>query len=172
MNVLWSIFLWNSNQVFTARKIDPLIDIKENTEQYAINKQKVHTKYLGSTNHWLPVKPHLNFQYSYLDKTKNLGWRVNAKVSHDFSFKSKLYLVDSNIILWHLITSFWSEDVANLLIDSKYWNVSIYNEMFQNSEANRYQVTKWIINGTFVIKHKQCIGLEMTTCFFIIEKII
>jgi hypothetical protein len=75
-------------------KIDPFINIKQRIEEYAINQRKVCAKYLGSANPWLPVKPHLNVQYYYLDNSKKLGWCVNAKVSHDSNFKIILYLVD------------------------------------------------------------------------------
>ena len=62
-------------------KIDPFINIKETVKQYKINQEKVCAKHLGSISPWLPVKPHLNTQYYYLDQTNKLGWCVNAKVS-------------------------------------------------------------------------------------------
>ena len=62
-------------------RIDPFINITKRVKQFTINQEKVCAKYLGSISPWLPVKPHLNIQYYYLDKTKKLGWCVNAKVS-------------------------------------------------------------------------------------------
>ena len=73
--------LKNQTNHLQKEKIDPFINIKERIKHYAINQRKVCAKYLGSTNPWLPLKPHLNVQYYYLDKNKRLGWCVNAKVS-------------------------------------------------------------------------------------------
>ena len=72
---------------FQKEKIDSFINITERVKKYKINQEKVCEKYLGSISPWLPVKPHLNIQFYYLDKTKKLGWCVNAKVSAASNFK-------------------------------------------------------------------------------------
>ena len=111
-------------------KIDPFINIKKRIEQYAINQRKVCAKYLGSTNPWLPVKPHTNVQYYYLDKSKKLGWCVNAKVSHDSNFKIKLYLVDSNNIGLYFPFNCKFNILSTIFIKQTVWIV--------NSETGSY----------------------------------
>ena len=81
---------------FEKEKIDPFINITERIKEYKINQEKVCAKHLGSISPWLPVKPHLNIQYYYLDKTKKLGWCVNAKVSAASEFKIKYIHVLKN----------------------------------------------------------------------------
>ena len=73
-------------------EIDPFSGIKERIKEYTKNRLKVCAKYSGSTDPWLPIKPHLNVQNYYLDKDKKLGWCVNAKVSDGSNFELN-YLV-------------------------------------------------------------------------------
>ena len=68
-------------------KKEPFSSIKERIKEDAKNQRKVCAKYLGSTNPWLPVKPHLNVQNYYLDTGKKRGWCVTPKVSDDPKFK-------------------------------------------------------------------------------------
>lgn len=56
--------------------------LKERISRDAERIQKTCAKYAGSLNPWLPLKPNINVQYYYLERTKKLGWCVNAKVSH------------------------------------------------------------------------------------------
>ena len=65
----------------TVIKFEKCKDIRERIKRDNSNIRKVCAKYLGSRNPWLPVKPNLNVYYYYLDKSKKLGWCVNAKVS-------------------------------------------------------------------------------------------
>lgn len=62
-------------------KFDRYKEIRKRIEKDNMNIRKVCAKHLGSVNPWLPVKPHLNVYYYFLDKVKKLGWCVNAKVS-------------------------------------------------------------------------------------------
>ena len=61
-------------------KLDKYKDIRERIEKDNMNIRRVCAKHLGSRDPWLPVKPHLNVYYYYLDRFKKLGWCVNAKV--------------------------------------------------------------------------------------------
>ena len=51
--------------------------------QDAKSIQKTCAKYFGSVHPWLPVKSNINtIKYYYFDRTKKLGWCVNAKVNN------------------------------------------------------------------------------------------
>ena len=88
---------------FQKEKIDPFVSIKQRVKQYTINQRKVCAKYLGSTIPWLPVKPRLNIQYYYLDKTKKLGWCVNAKVRAEPDYKIILFTLKSSEMFFNLV---------------------------------------------------------------------
>ena len=61
-------------------ELDPFTNIKLRIQEDNKSIRNVCAKYLDSKHPWLPIKPKPTVQYYFLDKTKKLGWCVNAKV--------------------------------------------------------------------------------------------
>ena len=61
-------------------ELDPFTNIKLRIQEDNKSIRNVCAKYLDSKYPWLPIKPKPTVQYYFLDKTKKLGWCVNAKV--------------------------------------------------------------------------------------------
>ena len=61
-------------------ELDPFTNIKLRIQEDNKSIRNVCATYLDSKDPWLPIKPKPTVQYYFLDKTKKLGWCVNAKV--------------------------------------------------------------------------------------------
>ena len=80
--VCYSTFVQQANYKENNLKgeLDSFTNIKLRIQEDNKNIRNVCAKYLDSKDPWLPIKPKSSVQYYFLDKTKKLGWCVNAKV--------------------------------------------------------------------------------------------